>query len=243
MTDLERRLRAALHAAVEEPPPGLMEAVLRRHRRHRVRLGASLVAVLTAAAVAAPPVAGALRGGGVHGPAMTPAGHHLRAPGPAHRHVTAAAGTVLDGCHGSPNAGNIGRVGRLPGPAALPLHFLDGGHSSGPLRLYVAIAVLTELRPGSVAIVRVPAAYRRDLRFLYGPGDSLNPGTRYTMRSGEAGVTFEACRAAQQIVRSGTITDYYGGYLVRGARCVPVRVWVPGREHPVTIKLGACAGR
>ena len=63
------------------------------------------------------------------------------------------------------------------------------------------------------------------------------------MRSGEAGVTFEACRAAPAFVRSPSITDYYGGYLVRGARCVPVQVWVPGREHPVTVRLGACPGR
>ena len=220
-----------------------MNAVLRRHRRHRVKVSASLVAVLAAAALAVPPVTGALRGSGAQGPALAPAGHHFRPPGPTRQHVVAAAGTVLDGCNGSPDAGNIGRAWRPPGPAAMPLHFLDGGHSSGPLRLYVAIAVLSRTRPGSVVIVRVPAAYRGDLRFLYGPGDSLNPGTRYTMRSGEAGVTFEACHAAQPTARSGTITDYYGGYLVRGARCVPVQVWAPGREHPVTIKLGACAGR
>ena len=240
MTDLERRLRAALHAAAEQPPAGLMDAVLRRHRRHRVRVGASLVAVLAAAALAVPPVAGVLRAGGSQGHVLAPAGHRVRQPGQSPRHAVAAPGTVLEGCNGSPDAGNIGPVGRADA-AALPLRFLDGGHSSGRLRLYVAIAVLEHLRPGSVVIVRVPAPYRRDLRFLYGPGDSLNPGTRYTIRSGEHGVTFVACPAAQQT--SGTITDYYGGYLVRGARCVPVQVWVPGREHPATVRLGACPRR
>ena len=230
-----------MRAAAEQPPPDLMGAVLRRHRRHRLRQGASLVAVLAAAALAAPPVTGALRGGGGEGPAMVRSGHHVRSPGPAHRREVAAPGTVLDGCNGSPDAGNAGRIGRLPGQAGLRFGFLGGGHSSGALRLYVAIAVLEDLRPGSVVVVRVPPAYRGELRFLYGPGDSLNPGTRYTMRSGEAGVTFESCRAAQQASRVNT--DYYGGYLVRGARCVPVQVWVPGREHPVSVRLGACTGR
>jgi hypothetical protein len=240
MTDLERRLRTALHAAAEQPPAGLMDAVLRRHRRHRVRVGASLVAVLAAAALAVPPVAGALRGGG-QGNVLAPAGHGVRQPGQSPRHVVAAPGTVLEGCNGSADAGNIGPVGR-PGAAGLPLRFLDGGHSSGRLRLYVAIAVLKDLRPGSVVIVRVPAPYRHDLRFLYGPGDSLNPGTRYTIRSGEAGVTFVACPAGA-LQTSPRITNYYGGYLVRGARCVPVQVWAPGREHPATVRLGACPRR
>jgi hypothetical protein len=120
--------------------------------------------------------------------------------------------------------------------------FLDGGHSSGPIRLYVAIVVVAGLKPGSVVVVRVAPGSCGDLRFLYGPMDSLNPGTRYTMRSGEAGVTFVACSPDQQIVRSSRYTDYYGGYLVRGARCVPVLVFVPGRARPFHIGLGACPG-
>ena len=185
-------------------------------------------------------MAGVLGGGAGREHVLAPSGHHVRPPGQVRRPVVAAPGTVLDGCDGSPDAGNIAAV-RRGGPAGLPLQFLDGGHSSGPLRLYVAVAVLENLRPDSVVVVRVPAPYRHDLRFLYGPGDSLNPGTRYTMRSGEDGVTFVSCPAAQQ--NSAAITDYYGGYLLRGARCVPVQVWAPRREHPVTIRLGACPRR
>lgn len=235
MSELERRLRAALHAASEQPPPGLMEAVLRRHRRHRIRVGASLVAVVAAVAVAVPPLAGALRGTQRVPVAMRP----VPAQGSHGVRPHAAPGTVLSGCAGA-NPGAVG-VLKPAGPAVLPLRFMPGGHSSGHIRLYVAIVVLRHVPPGAVVVVRVPAAHSSDLRFLYGPADGLEPGTRYTMHSGEAGVTFEACRT--QPSAKGPLTDYYGGYLVRGRRCVPVRVWVPSTRQHGTVRLGACPGR
>ena len=176
MTDLERRLREALRAAAEPAPPGLLDAVVRRHRRHRIRLGASAVAVLAAAVLAVPSVAGALRGEGTAGggtPAVRSGGGH--SPGPRHR-PAAAPGTVLSGCAGA-NAGALGRHWQAqPSVKAGPLWFLDDGHSSGPIRLYVAIAALDGLRPGSVVVARVPPAWRPYLRFLYGPADLAQPG-------------------------------------------------------------------
>jgi len=240
MTDLERRLSAVLHAATEPPPPGLLEAVVRRHRRRRIRLGASLVAVVAATALALPPLASALSGGS-HGGAASPA---LLSGGQSSTRPVAATGTVLRGCADGPNAGAIGRDWQAgPATEAGPLWFIDGGHSSGPVRLYVAVAVLDGLRPGSVVVVRVAPGWGRELRFLYGPRDSLQPGVKHLMSDGETGVTFAACPPGQQIVRSRQVTDYYGGFLVRGARCVPVRVWVPGRARPLTAYLGACPGR
>ncbi len=49
MTDIEERLRSAMHAAVDNavPPPNLVAAVIRRHRRH-----VGLVAGITALAIA-----------------------------------------------------------------------------------------------------------------------------------------------------------------------------------------------
>lgn len=246
MTDLERRLRAALHGASEQAPPGLMEAVLRRHKRHRIRVGASVLAVCVAAALAMPPLAGALgSGGGGGAPAMSGRG----TPGPAlpSPRPVAAPGTVLSGCANS----NLGALGSdwkaYPSTKVGPIWFLAGSTAAGQrlgggLSLHVAIVVLDGLRSGSVVVVRVAPSSRGDLRFLYGPMDSLNPGTRYTLRSGEAGVTFVACSPDQQIVRSSRYTDYYGGFLVRGTRCVPVRVWVPDRAHPLTVRLGVCPG-
>ena len=104
------------------------------------------------------------------------------------------------------------------------------------------IVVITGVRPGSASVVRVAPAGRADLRFLFGPNDSLNPGTRYTMRSGEAGVTFFACQPGSGAGGTVPYTDYYGGMLVAGQRCVPVEVWPPGAARPVTVRLGACPG-
>jgi hypothetical protein len=121
-----------------------------------------------------------------------------------------------------------------------PIWFQNGGHSSGPIRLYVSVVVLTA-RPGSAVVVRVLPGARPDLRFLYGPRDSMNPGTRYTMRSGESGVTFAGCNLGPGAGGPAGVTDYYGGFLVKGARCVPVAAWIPGRARPVLLHLGACA--
>jgi hypothetical protein len=231
MTDLERRLRAALREASEPAPAGLFAAVMRRHRRHQIRVGASVLAVVVAAALAVPPVSAVLRGTGQPRPDV-----HQTSPTPTHaKRPTAAAGTVLSGCEDGPVGGVIGRHWRAGAVhEAGPLWLMDGGHSSGRLRLYVAIMVLEGLRPDSAVVLKVALAGRHDLRFLYGPRDSLNPGTTYTIRSGESGVTFIACTP------DPGVTDYYGAYLVRGARCVPVRVWAPDLKHPVTIRLGAC---
>jgi hypothetical protein len=245
MSDFERRLRAALQGATEPAPPGLLAAVMRRHRRHRLRVGAGVLAVAAAVALAVPPVSAALRGTGRStGPA--PAASPSRTSRPA-----AAPRTVLAGC-GSANSGAIGSHWRAGAThAAGPLWFIDGGHSPGPqragsIRLYVAIAVLEGLKPGTAVLLRVAPGWQRDLRFLYGPSDAMTPRTQHLTRlagHGELGVNFISCSPAEQIVPSRHYTDYYGGYLVRGARCVPVLVRLPGRTHLVTIRLGACAGR
>ena len=237
MTDLERRLRAALIAASEPAPHDLFAAVMRRHRRHQVRVGASVLAVAVAAALAVPPVTAALRT--EHGRDAAQTSHRSEHPSQNRLHAVAATGTVLNGCDDGANAGAVGRNWRSEAwHAAGPLWLINGGHSSGRIRLYVAIVVLSGMEPGSTVVLKPAGQARRYLRFLYGPKDYLTPGTRYTMRSGEAGVTFEAC-----VEPTDGVTNYYGAYLVRGNRCVPVRVAAPSPQHPVTIRLGACRRR
>ena len=254
MSELERRLRDALHGAAEGPPAGLMEAVRRRHRRHQLRLGASLVAVLAAAAIAVPQLAGTFRGSGAGDNGPAPAtGHSSRSAGPGLGGRRAAApGTVLSGCASS-NIGDLGRRWKAAtaihaGPLWVLPETVPGGSrvSARPgkdaLRLYVAIVVLDGLRPGSAVVIRSVPAHSRDLRFLYSRHDSLSPGVRYTMRSGEAGVTFVSCARDQQAFPA-PYTDYMGAYLVRGQRCVPAAVEVPGSPRPVRIRLGDCPRR
>lgn len=162
--------------------------------------------------------------------------------------MPAAPGTVLDGCAHS-NVGQLGRHWKTPiathaGPVWVLPETVAGGSRIGrpdpnALRLYVAIIVLSGLPPGSSAVLRVAAPSAGDLRLLYGSGDSLNPHFRYTMRAGESGVTFVSCARSQQTFPA-PYTDYLGAYLVRGKRCVPATVDVPGRTHPLGLRLGAC---
>jgi hypothetical protein len=64
MTEIEHRLRAAMHAAVdgEEAPHDLVSLVMRRHRRHAALVAG--LATLVVVAAGAGPTALALRGGG-----------------------------------------------------------------------------------------------------------------------------------------------------------------------------------
>jgi hypothetical protein len=220
-----------------------------------------MLAVAVAAALAVPPVVGALRTGNTTG--GPPTSHGSVPAGGREQRAVAAAGTVLSGCSWS-NIGGIGHHWRSDARhLAGPLWFIDAGHSAvreprsqrsttpppsgarsaGRIRLYVAIVVLRGMRPGSAVVVKAAPEARRHLRFLYGPKDNLTPGRRYTMRNGERGVTFESCRPDQQIVPFPGVTDYYGGYLVRGKRCLPATVTAPGLKRSVTIGLGACPGR
>src|SRR5690242_5813744 len=56
MTDLERRLQAAMESAVasEHPPRNLIEQVRRRHRRHTARVGVAGAAAVAVVAVLVP---------------------------------------------------------------------------------------------------------------------------------------------------------------------------------------------
>ena len=170
MTDLERRLRAALRAAAEPAPPGLFGRCMRRHRRHQVRVGASVLAVAVAAALAVPPVTA---------PCAVPAGHRqvtgqdvARLPTPTSRAQARAgrAGTVLSGCKaldqrlrsaatGAPSAGM-----RLAAVVHATAGIRPGGSgSTSPSRC------CADIRPGSVVVVRVPQACQHDLRLLVRP--------------------------------------------------------------------------
>jgi hypothetical protein len=250
MNEFESRLRAAMQAVAEQPPPGLIDRIRRRHRRHVRRVAAGWIACVAAVAIAAPPVAHAIRsdtGAPSHpgtGPAATsqPMPSSSATPSPA-----AAPGTVLSGCD-SANPGAVGNTWRS-GLKAGSLYFIPGNAAVSPRvgqsvgskpQLYVVVVVIAGLKPGSSVVVRATPAGRGDIRFLFGPADSLNAGTTYTMGSGEPGVTFIACPPSTGFAGTQTVTDYYGGFLVRGFRCVPVDVRTDGKGEPALVNLGAC---
>ncbi len=251
MSDFERKVRDAIISAAEGPPPGLIEAVRRRHRRHVRRAVAGYVGAVAAIAIAIVPVLDSLHGG-QRSPSLARPGRSVSSAAPTSG-PSAAPGTVLAGC----DKANVGQVAssnlapdwRGAATKAGPLSFVDvGGHStiSGSKNtgqkavLYAMAAVITGVTPGATVVVRVAQAGQGHLRFLYGPADSLNAGTVYTMASGESGVTFVMCPQGGVASAAQPITDYYGGVLVDGARCVPVDVWPPQETKAIRINLGAC---
>jgi hypothetical protein len=257
MSEIEDRLRAAMQAAFELPPPGLIERVRSRHRRHVRRVAAGWVASVAVVAIAIPPVAHTLHAhmgqvspassGSVRTP--SPSWSAVSTPPPDLPSVSPAAGTVLSSCELA-NAGAVGPESDWkPGSIeAGPLYFEPGGMArmsrGGDVgdrpELYVAIVVLAGLRPGSTVVLEATHAGRPFIRFLYGPNDSFTPGMKVTMRSGEAGVTFEACPRGTGFAPGQVVTDYYGGFVISGNRCVPVEVRAPGRSAPYVTDLGAC---
>jgi hypothetical protein len=251
MTDFDDQLRAAMASADEPPPAGLIDGIRRRHRRHIRRASVACLAVLAAIVIGIPPVTHGLQSGSRQSSRdSASAGQSAGSgsPGPMQASGAAAAaapGTVLAGCDranvGQVASSNLPRYWRGAGTVAGPLRFLESGGSGSAGRklvLHVTAVVITGVKPGSAVVVRVAPAGRQYLRFLY--ADSLNAGTTYTMASGESGVTFVMCPLDGNPASAEPITDYYGGWLVDGARCVPVDVFLPGRANPIRISLGAC---
>jgi len=92
MTDIERRLYAAMHAAVDgtEPPDDLLAAVMRRHRRYVVRVAAAVLVAVAAVAAVPAGLASAGQGTPPSGPrsgSPTPSPSSPHRTQPAARHV------------------------------------------------------------------------------------------------------------------------------------------------------------
>jgi hypothetical protein len=235
MTEIEQWLRAAMHAAVdgEQPPGNLLEAVRARYRRRRTRTAMAGAAAVVVGALAVPPAANALRGGTEPGPASGTA----LAP-------RAAPGTVLNTC-----ASQIG----MP----LPLDWRTSSIQAGPLWFVnlrqatatyyghrdVAISGLAvSVRDGATAWVRVVGPAVGHFRFLLGPRDfSQGVAGRYTMKSGENGVTFVGCSPGSPWPGESFSYDpgytQFGGYYIvdKIPRRVSLEIRTPASSQPKRI--------
>jgi hypothetical protein len=232
MSEIERRLRAAMHAAVDDlpPPAGLLEQVRARRRRHRAAAAAAAVAVVGALAV--PPVAVALHGRAV--PAAGPGAPS--APAPLAR---AAPGTVLDAC-ASAVGENLGLGWRLQSVPAGPLWFIGLRQQSATYYGHSRVAIgglEVAVQDNAKAWVTAAGAARGYFRFLFGPSD-FKDGVegKYTLADGEAGVTFVGCPAGQASSFQPGYTLYGGYFLIAGSpRRVALDIWTPGRSKPTLI--------
>jgi hypothetical protein len=237
MTEIERRLRAAMHAAVddEQPPANLLGSVRTRHRRHRTRTAIAGVAIVAAGAVALPPATSALRGG-------TPSGYRPASPptGPPR----AAPGTVLNSCSDQ-IAVNLSLDWRTNSVQAGPLWFVGLRQATASYYGHSRLAIgglSVNVRDGATVWVKVVGPAAGHFRFLFGPNDfTLGVDGRYTLRDGENGVTFAGCSRSspwpgESFSYVPGYTEFGGRYLIdKIPRRVSLDVWTSASRHPTRI--------
>ena len=196
MTDFEHRLRAAMAAAAEPAPAGLLDGIHRRHRRHVRRVATACVAVLavgiagtlvTRGILAAGPAGGGPGGTGpaFAGPAVSPAA----VPSST---ATTAPGTVLRDCP-SNNFGTLSTDWKAHSVHAGPVWFIyvrPGSTPSPGQRLPIgkihASAMIIAVRDGHTALVTAAPSLGSRFRFL---AYFNNSGTPYTLSEGAPGIT------------------------------------------------------
>jgi hypothetical protein len=239
MSEIERRLRAAMHAAVDDltPPAGLLEQVRARRRRRRAATGAA--ALVAVGALAVPPVALAVHGRGAA--AGGPGAPSVSAPAPVAR---AAPGTVLDAC-ASAIGENLGLDWRRQSVHVGPLWFIGLRQQSATYYGHSTVAIgglAVAVQNNTKAWVTVAGAARGYFRFLFRQSDfTAGVNGHYTVADGEAGVTFVGCPAGQSWAVPAGITLYGGYYLIAGSpRQVALDIWTPAKRKPtrITFQVG-----
>jgi hypothetical protein len=107
---------------------------------------------------------------------------------------------------------------------------------------YAGQKLLVFVRRGAVATVIVPESQRRYAALLYNPAD-FNDSNEYRIEDGESAVTFKACKKGEASPVGGPLnamTQFNGGFIMAGVRCVPLEVRVRGQGSiPVTLSFGA----
>jgi hypothetical protein len=80
---------------------------------------------------------------------------------------------------------------------------------------------------------------------LYNPA-VWNDRNAYKVEEGEVAVTFKACKKGERGPVGGPLnamSQFNGGFVVAGVRCVPLDVRVQGREGAIPVRLPFGAGR
>ena len=226
MTDLERRLRAAMNAATEPPPANLVQEVRRRHRRHVRRVGLACAAVVAALAIATPPVAHAVRTG------TNPPSPNTPTPANSTR-STGSTGSTGSSCQ--PDVGALPANWRDSSVQAGPIWFayartqgyvhLSGSpgaprgphQGTGPLATGVMIV---EVGYGSRVTLTVAPSARTYFRFL----DGFTNSGPYSLGDGLDTLTLEGCPTGTPPGDNGRVSDYYLGFVVKIGSAAPADV-------------------
>lgn len=236
MSDLERRLRAAMIAAAEQPPANLMQQIRRRHRRHVRRVSFACVAVAVSIAITAPPVAHALLAG--HPAGGRPVGPASTGPVPGASTPPAAP---ADGCQASAGAlprdwrGSSLRVGPVWFAYDRSQGYVHLGSSPGDHRgsgqLEVGVMIV-EVDYGSRAVLTVDPGARSYFRLLNGFNDGSGP---YPLSAGLTSLTLVSCPPGTPPGDNGPVSDYYLGFIIKmgSDALVDVRTSASARPIPV----------
>jgi hypothetical protein len=247
MTELERRLRAAMAAADEPPPAGLLDGIRRRHRRHVRRAGAAWVGAVAAVAIAVPLVTQGIRTGPAgRGPGGSFPAASSEVPLPPMSPILPPRMVFRD-CASS-NNGTLGRNWKAHSVHAGPVWFIyarsNGSRSSHPGLIVgkpTGSAMVIAIRNGSTAMVADAPAARERFRFL----DHFHGnGKRYTLAEGAPSLTMSGCPASP--VGTGIperyapgLTMFWLGYVTDLRGCVPLKVTDPIAVRPITITVPA----
>lgn len=102
---------------------------------------------------------------------------------------------------------------------------------------YAGQKLLILLHPGTVATVAVSNEERRLAALLYDPA-GWNDRNAYRIVDGQRAVSFHACKGktAQTGRPLDAMTQFNGGFVVAGARCLALNVFVP-EEPAITVEL------
>jgi hypothetical protein len=112
----------------------------------------------------------------------------------------------------------------------------------GGSEYYAGQKLLVLVRRGAVATVIVPEAERRNAGLLFDPA-VWNDRNAYKVEDGDAAVRFRACKKGESSPVGGppnAMTQFNGGFVVAGARCLPLEVLTPGQGAiRVSLSFGA----
>jgi hypothetical protein len=236
MSDLERRLRAAMMAASEQAPANLIPEIRRRHRRRVRRVSVMCAAVAASIAIAVPPVANALRAGN------PPVG---RSGGPAATSPAAPsaspAGSSAGDCPAS--VGALASNWRASSLRAAPVWFayarsqgyvrLGGspGDHRGSGRLEVGVMII-EVDYGSRAILTVDPGAQSYFRFLNGFNNSSGSDP---ISAGLTSLTLVGCPAGTPPGDNGSVSDYYLGFIIERGSDALVSVRASPSARPIPL--------
>jgi hypothetical protein len=244
VNDFERQLTAALREAVSEarPPDRLTELIRRRHRRHRVRVGAVSLAAVAAVALIVPLAAPVLTGRGapVIGPASPSAPPSSPIPVVTTPPQLKMGRNVSEGCDWQ-IGGQFGKHWQRHSIHVGPVWIIDVLFS-GPGRpgysppKYGDLPI--DVRDNAHVRIAVVGAARSYFRILYGDSGT---GGHYSLRDGQLSVSLNGCRPGQEMGFYPGWTQFWGGYYIaRQPACVSLDVWTTAHQPPtrVTFPLG-----